>query len=54
MRSFADFLSDPFDAKNDTPLSAWRLFLAIGLIIALLALWGMIFRAIAFAADTID
>lgn len=53
MRGFFDFLTDPFDRKGDMPLSAWRLFLVIGLIIALLAVWGLIFRAIAYAADEI-
>lgn len=54
MRSFLDFLADPFDRKSDMPLSAWRLFLVVGLIIVLLTLWGMVFRAIAFAAEKID
>jgi len=53
MRGFFDFLTDPFDRKGDMPLSAWRLFLVIGLIIALLAVWGLVFRAIAYAADEI-
>ena len=51
MSAFMGFLSDPFDSAGNTPLSAWRLFLAIGLIIVLLAVWGLVFRAIAYAAE---
>lgn len=54
MRSFLDFLNDPFNRKDNMPLSAWRMFLVVGLILVLLVAWGLIFRAIAFAADKID
>jgi hypothetical protein len=54
MRSFLDFLKDPFDRNGNMPLSAWRLFLVVGLIVVLLAGWGLVFRAISFAAEKID
>lgn len=51
--SFMQFLTDPFSTKDDAPLSAWRLFLVIGLIIVLVAAWGLVFRSIAYAADKV-
>lgn len=46
MQEFIAFLKDPFGSGSNAPLSAWRLFLVIGLIIMLLVLWGFLFRQI--------
>lgn len=46
MGSLSNFLSDPFNANGDGPLSAWRLFLVIGLILALLTAWGFVLRGL--------
>ena len=43
--SFMTWLANPFDASNGGP-SAYLLFLAIGLVLVMLAAWGMIFRHI--------
>ena len=46
MDSIKNFLSNPFNANGDGSLSAWRLFLCIGLILALFAVWGLILRGL--------
>ena len=45
MKSFIDWLKNPLQTESGSP-SAWRLFLFIGLVIVLIAVWGVIFSHI--------
>jgi hypothetical protein len=45
MQSFFTFLTNPLGTTSGGP-SAWNLFLFIGLVLVLLAAWGLIFAHI--------